>query len=175
MITRDEIIALTIRLEGGYSDNPADPGGRTNMGVTQRYLDHARAAAPHGVMLPLDVKDLTVIQVTGMYQRDQWVRVLGDALPPTLAALAFDGAVNEGPGTAVMLLQQALSVHVDQFVGPATLAAISTVPHVELVTEYAARRATHYAKLNRPEFVLGWMRRLFTVYTTALLAEETHG
>lgn len=166
-MNRDEIIALTIKLEGGYVNNPADPGGATNMGVTQRYLDNARKT---DATLPASVKDLTVGQVTALYRLDQWAAVQGDALPPGVAALAFDGAVNEGPGTAVMLLQQALGIHVDGKLGPATLAAIGplVVSHEDLALEYAARRATHYAALNKGIFELGWMRRLFKVYTAAV-------
>lgn len=162
-MTRDEIIALVIKIEGGYVNNPHDPGGATNMGVTQRYLDSAVAADPS---LPTHVADLTVEQVTALYRRDQWAHVHGDSIPPGVAALAFDSAVNEGPGTAVMLLQQALGVHADAIMGPATIAAITPA----VAAEYAARRAVHYARLgaNEPDFVLGWMRRLFRVYTAAL-------
>lgn len=163
-MTRDEIIALIINIEGGLVDNPNDPGGRTNMGITQRYLDHAVAADRS---LPTLVDDLTVAQVTGLYRKDQWAAVHGDALPPALAALAIDSAINEGPGAAVMLLQQALGVTVDHVVGPGTIAAAGRAP-ASVAAEYAARRATHYAHLNKDTFELGWMRRLFRVYTAAI-------
>lgn len=163
-MTRDETIALIISLEGGYVDNPADPGGKTNMGITQRYLDRAVAADPS---LPTHVADLTVAQVTGLYQRDQWAAVHGDALPPALAALAFDSAVNEGPGAAATLLQQALNVPVDGVIGSGTIAAAGRAP-ASVAGEYAARRAAHYAHLNKDTFELGWMRRLFRVYTAAI-------
>ncbi len=164
-MTRDDIIALTIKLEGGFVDNAADPGGRTNMGITQRYLDHARLSDSS---LPADVKGLTVTTVTHLYEIDQWVTTGAAALPSAVAALAFDGGVNEGPGTAVMLLQQALGVHVDQQCGPATLAAAAAHDPLDLALEYAAHRAVHYAKLNKDVFELGWMRRLLTVYTAAI-------
>lgn len=163
-MTRDEIIALIIKIEGGYVDNPADPGGKTNMGITQRYLDRAVAADPS---LPTHVADLTVAQVTGLYQRDQWAAVHGDVLPPALAALAIDSAINEGPTVAVMLLQQALKVTADGVIGPGTIAAAGRAP-ADVAGEYAARRATHYAHLNRDTFELGWMRRLIRVYTAAI-------
>lgn len=170
-MTRDEIIALTIKLEGGFVDNPADPGGRTNMGITQRYLDHVNAHDQHSdPTMPTDVADLTVANVTHLYEVDQWITTGAAVLPPAVAALAFDGGVNEGPGTAVKLLQQALGVTVDQLVGPGTLAAVKTheADFNALAMEYAARRATHYAALNKGVFELGWMRRLFTVYTAAI-------
>ena len=147
-MNRDAIIALVIKLEGGYVNDPRDPGGATNMGVTQRYLDNARKSRPE---LPASVRDLTVAQVTSLYAADQWVKIHGDALHPPVAALAFDSAVNNGPGTAVGLLKAALAS------GAADLAA-----------EYAAQRAAYYARLGKPEFTLGWMRRLFSVYTASL-------
>ena len=173
-MTRDEIIALTIKLEGGFVDNPADPGGRTNMGITQKYLDHVNAHAQHSdPTMPKDVKDLTLANVTHLYEVDQWVTTGAEKfvdLSPAVAALAFDGGVNEGPGTSVMLLQQALGVHVDQCAGPATVAAVKLheADYGALALEFAARRATHYAKLNKDAFELGWMRRLLTVYTAAI-------
>jgi lysozyme family protein len=171
-MTRDQIIALVIKLEGGLVDNPADPGGRTNMGITQRYLDarrHARMIVGGLPIpdLPATVDALTLAQVTWFYQTDQWRAVRGDDIPPALAALAFDAAVNEGPGTAVMLLQQALGVTVDQKMGPATVMACHDAP-AATAAEYAARRAAHYASLNKGVFELGWMRRLITVYTAAV-------
>jgi lysozyme family protein len=174
MMTQAEIIALTIKLEGGFVDNPADPGGRTNMGITQKYLDHVNAHAQHSdPTMPTDVKDLTVANVTHLYEVDQWVTTGAAVLPPALAALAFDGGVNEGPGTAVMLLQQALGTKVDQQVGSTTLKAVEAhkADYNALALEYAARRATHYAALNKAAFELGWMRRLLTVYTAAIKPE----
>jgi len=173
MMTQAEIIALTIKLEGGYVNNPKDPGGPTNMGITQKYLDHVNAHGQHSdPTMPADVKDLTVAHVTHLYECDQWVttgaaQIVGTA--SGVSALAFDGGVNEGPGTAVMLLQQALNVKVDQVVGAGTIAAITAhADHDALALEYAAHRAVHYAKLNSAVFELGWMRRLLTVYTAAI-------
>ena len=166
-LNRDQIIALVIQLEGGLVDNPADPGGRTNMGITQRYLDNART---HDATLPATVDALTVAQVTQLYQTDQWATVDGDNLPAAIATLAFDGAVNEGPGTAVMLLQQALGILADGKMGSGTRGAVNGANWAKLAAEYAARRAVHYATIGagKSVFELGWMRRLITVYTAAV-------
>jgi lysozyme family protein len=167
-MTRDDIIAFVIGLEGGYVDNPADPGGATNMGVTQHYLDVARAANPSW-NLPAGVSDLVEGQVSAMFAADQWAAVKGDSLPWPLALSAFDTAVNEGPNRAVLILQQSLGVTADGTIGPTTLnAAISAGPKV--YAEFAARRAVAYAQLDATEgqFELGWMRRLIRVYTQAI-------
>lgn len=169
-MTRDQAIALVIYLEGGLVENPADPGGRTNMGVTQRYLDARRAAAvgaPMWSRLPCKVDDLTVAQVTGLYQTDQWRAVRGDDIPAPLALLAFDAAVNQGPGHAVSMLQEAVKLPADGIMGPATILRVNAAAPLVLAQEYAARRAARYAG-GKDQFKLGWMRRLFAVYTAAI-------
>jgi lysozyme family protein len=163
-MTRDEIIALVLKEEGGYVDNPADPGGATNFGITQRYLDGARL---HDPTLPSSVRDLTITQASALYAADQWHAVQGDALPPDVAAVAFDGAINEGPGTVVKLLQQALRVPVDGVIGPATIAAARTNPKAAQLL--AAQRGSHYAKIvlahpGEVVFLDGWMNRIFTIF-----------
>jgi lysozyme family protein len=167
-MTRDEIIAFVIDIEGGYSDAAGDPGGQTEMGITQHYLDLARAA--NVVMgLPASVAELTATQVTALYQADQWAAVHGDQLPAGLALLAFDTAVNEGPHRAIVILQQTLGVTADGVVGPATIAAAASAG-AKVCAEFAARRGVAYAQLDATEgqFELGWMRRLIRVYTRAI-------
>jgi lysozyme family protein len=167
-VTRDDIIAFTIGLEGGFVDNATDPGGATNWGVTQHYLNVARAA--NVVLdLPANVADLTQVQAAQLYAADQWVAVKGDSLPWPLALMAFDMAVNEGPNRAIVTLQQALGVTADGVLGPATLSA-ATSAGPKVVKAYAARRGVAYAQLSGTEgqFELQWMVRLLDVYTQAL-------
>lgn len=165
-MNRDQIIAFVMGLEGGYSDNPADPGGATNGGITQRFLDGVRGTDR---TLPARVADLSAAQIAGLYRANQWAAVRGDQLPAGLALLAFDMAVNEGPQRAILVLQQALGVTADGIIGPGTLAA-ATSAGPKVCAEFAARRAVCYAQLDASEavFELGWMRRLVTVYTQAI-------
>lgn len=167
-MTRDDIISFVIGIEGGYVNNPTDPGGATNFGVTQRYLDRARANG--FTSFPASVADLTMAQAAALYQADEWAAIHGDQLPPALALLAFDTAVNEGPGRAVLILQQSLGVTADGVLGPGTLAAAASAG-AKVCAEYAARRGVAYAQLDATEgqFELGWMRRLVKVYTQAIL------
>jgi len=171
-MTRDQIIAYVISpaIEGGFADNPNDPGGATNYGITQRYLTNARAK---NTALPVSVKDLTAAQATALYKADQWEAVKGDAIPPAVALHAFDAAVNEGSGTATMLLQKALGIKVDGVMGPATVAAANASALPALLAEFTALRAAHYAEMTAANaslkgFALGWMRRTVNVYTTSL-------
>jgi lysozyme family protein len=166
-MTRDDIIAFVLKEEGGLVDDPADPGGRTNFGITQKYL--AAAQLSHTDMnLPATVDELTSEQAAELYRRDEWFTIHGDALPAPLALLVMDCAVNSGPKRAIEMLQEALDgVSVDGVMGPHTLSAAGASPGI--VDEYAARHAAFYAGLEVREgkFELGWMRRLMRAHRLA--------
>lgn len=169
-MTRDQAIALMIRLEGGYVNNPRDPGGATNGGITQRTLDSLEISG-----LPKDVKDLTQSQIAYIYQGIQWKAIAGDALPDSIAVLVLNAAINQGEPTAIRMLQSVVNVKLDGIMGPSSLAALdkwksSYLPDQTLAEEFCAHVATHYAEFNAKEgeFELGWFRRLFRVYTLSL-------
>lgn len=157
--------------EGGYSNNPVDPGGATNMGITQRELDRSRAAYPD-LRLPLNVKDLTWPQAKEIYRRNYWNEVRGDDLPVGIGLLVADAAVNQGTVRAKRWLQEAAGVKVDGWIGPGTLSAVRKANQLELMGEVAARRAHHYMLQDSIDdtFGLGWARRLFRIYNAALEA-----
>jgi len=173
-MTRDEAVALMIRLEGGEANVKGDPGGHTKYGITQATLDSYRKNAPL-LGLPTNVANLTTTQAAVIYIDVDWDAMQCDELPAPLAALMLNSAVNQGEPTAVGLLQECLGLRVDRLMGPATLAEVATwkskyMPEQTLAEEFAARVAVRYASLNRTEwqFELGWMRRLFRIYTLAI-------
>ena len=168
-MTRDEIIQWIIANdEGGLVTLAGDPGGTTNKGISQRFLDAVRGQHPE-LALPAGVADLSDAQIASLYVVGFWTLIAGDSLPAPLALVVMDAAVNEGPGTAVMALQAALGVPADGIMGPRSIAACQGSGDA-LLTEFAARRGFAYAKLyaTEPQFELGWYRRLFRVYTAAL-------
>jgi len=171
-MTRDGAIALQIRLEGGYANVKGDPGGRTKYGITQATLTNYRVKNPE---LPPDVADLTPEQATEIYRTVDWDVMHCDDLPPALAALMLNSAVNQGEPTSVALLQECVKVPVDFRMGPQTLAAVKAwrspyMPEQSLAEEFAAHVGVKYASLYAKEgqFELGWLRRLFRVYTLAV-------
>jgi len=169
-----DAIALMLRLEGGYVDNPADPGGATKYGITQRALIGVRSRL-YGHPLPASVADLTADQATLIYQTVQWHDIAGDYLPAALACVMLNSAVNQGTPTAIELLQTMLGVVVDGIMGPNTVAAVHRWaspydPAQSIAEEFCAHMAARYARLDTSEdqFELGWYRRLFRVYTLAV-------
>ena len=56
----DRIIEFTLQEEGGYVNNPADPGGMTKYGISKRSYPN------------LDIANLTIDQAKAIYERDFW-------------------------------------------------------------------------------------------------------
>lgn len=91
----DRAIDFVLKWEGGYSDNPNDPGGETNYGISKRSYPQ------------LDIKNLTRDQAVTIYQRDYWQRSGAANLPWPLNIVHFDSAVNCGVTQANAWLGQA--------------------------------------------------------------------
>ncbi len=149
--------------EGGYVDHPNDPGGATNFGITRKVLAEWRGQPS----LPKQaVKDLTIQEAAEIYRVNYWNKIMGDELPPSLALLMMDAAVNSGPGTAVKTLQRAISslgknIAVDGAIGPNTLRAARSIDEEKLLNEFVVRRGVFYGSLRTfTTFGLGWARRL---------------
>jgi lysozyme family protein len=150
---------LVIGHEGGYVNDPRDPGGETKYGICKREYPNE------------DIKNLTLDRARVLYRRDYWDKVSADKLPWHWAYPVFDCAVNQGPGTAVRLMQDALGVMVDGKIGPRTVAAAWKVDTRKL-GRFFALRALRYAKTNNFDvYGYGWMTRLFTVSFNANVNE----
>jgi len=145
--------------EGGYGNDPRDPGGATNRGVTQRVYDAFRVRRS---LETRSVREITDIEVEAIYRAQYWNAVRGDDLPAGLDYAVFDGAVNSGPAQAVKWLQRALGVKVDGNLGEATLAAAHAHPdHDKLIADMLALRMTFLRNLKGwPYFGRGWTARV---------------
>ncbi len=159
----DQAFRIAIGEEGGFTANPADPGNWTG-GACGKGACHGTkfgiAASAHP---ELDIVSLSLDQAKQIYQTDYWSRVHGDELPPPLALLVFDAAINCGPARAIHWLQAAVGVAQDGVPGPATMAAVQS--HIGggagLCAEFQARRLIWMTTLPTwPTFGLGWSRRL---------------
>ena len=155
-------LPFILRWEGGFVDHPADPGGRTNRGVTQRVYNAWRARQG----LPgRDVKHIGEAEVHAIYESGYWVPPRCDLLAQPLDLVQFDTAVNMGPGRAVRFLQQAVGCGVDGDFGPATERAVLACDGGDAVLTYCKLREDFYRGIvaRKPEqgvFLKGWMNRL---------------
>lgn len=176
-MTRDQAIALMLLIEGGEANVKGDPGGHTKYGITQATLESVTA---RGLLknLPANVADLSPDEAALIYRTVHWVIIRGDELPPTLAPLVLNAAVNMGEPRAIMLLQDCAGVKADAIFGPGTLYAVRTwrsryMPGQTLAEEYCTHVAARYAFIDNKnaalsQFEIGWFRRLFRVYTLAV-------
>ncbi|HEY4202628.1 MAG TPA: glycosyl hydrolase 108 family protein [Devosiaceae bacterium] len=158
-----------LALEGGKVDNRADPGGRTNMGITQAVYDAWRAKSS----LPeRHVFDIAMSEVEDIYRFRYWDAIKGDLLPAGTDLVVFDGAVNSGPSQSAKWLQRALAVStvkIDGQIGAMTLEAVNAVEDQDaLIARIIDRRLGFLKALKTwPAFGKGWMRRLDTIQAAA--------
>jgi lysozyme family protein len=156
----DLCLAFTLKAEGGYVDNPADPGGATNMGITLATL---RQWSDEPGLGPTQVEDMTLRTARAIYRSLYWNPLQGNALPKGVDLSVFDMGVNAGIWRSARLLQQALGFtgeDVDGCVGPETLAATAKYDPRSLINDLAERQAAYYRRLEDfPTFGTGWLDR----------------
>ena len=159
----EQALAFVIGHEGGYTAIASDPGnwtgGRCGTGEC-RGTNWGISAAAYP---QIDIHALTEAQAGEIYRRDYWDRAGCGKLPPPLALLVFDAAVNNGVGRAVRWLQAVHGVRQTGVIGPDTLAAIEarTGHGAALCAEFQARRLAFMAGLPTwRTFGTGWSRRL---------------
>lgn len=139
----DPSFQLLIKTEGGFSNDPQDPGGVTNLGVT---LASWSAYVNRSVSVE-EMHDLTPAIVSPFYRSQYWNPIQGDALPLGLDYAVFDFAVNSGVRRAAMKLQALLGTAPDGAVGPATLAAAQMANLSNLISQYQAARLVYLQSL----------------------------
>jgi lysozyme family protein len=155
---------LLIKSEGGYVNNPADPGGRTNLGVTQavweNWIGHASGEK--------EMKSLTPEIVEPLYKKKYWDACRCDNLPSGIDYLVFDAAVLSGVGFSAKTLQKVAGATIDGAIGPKTIAAVVTTK--DLIEKFSDEKATFYKSLPTfSQFGNGWLDRIARVKRDAYL------
>ncbi|GLR67551.1 hypothetical protein GCM10010909_22320 [Acidocella aquatica] len=157
-------LAFTLGAEGGFTDNPADPGNWTGGHAGVGALRGTNFGISAAAYPQLDIANLTEAMAAEIYRRDYWAPLQGDALPLPVALVAFDAAVNAGLRRSVLWLQLAAGVPADGVFGAGTLAAIKTGNALALAREALTRRIDFYARLpGWTSFGLGWSRRVIAL------------
>jgi lysozyme family protein len=137
--------------EGGYSFNPADPGGETMWGVT------ARVARNHGYTGAM--KDLPLETAQQIAKQKYWDPLHLDELDPRVAFQIFDA--NYNGGLVVLWMQKASGAKEDGKFGPDTLDAVKSADPMKFVMRFAAYRLRYLRNLHTwPNFSRGWTERM---------------
>lgn len=145
----DDFIERLLSHEGGYVNDPRDPGGETQWGISKRSYPS------------LNIKTLTREQAKAIYRRDFWERSNADKLAPAVGFNVLDGAVNSGITQSIRWLQRAAGVADDGVWGKVTASAVSKADPSDLVMRYNAARLDFMTRLNTwPAFGKGWARRI---------------
>ena len=141
-------IPIVLVNEGGLVDNPSDPGGLTNFGISQRSYPN------------VDIRNLTQDGAAAIYLRDFWKYDLVES--QLMATKIFDMSVNMGH-TAIRILQACLGVPADGIWGPGTCAAVNTANY-GLINDYRLALGRYYQNIvladpSKAQFLAGWLRR----------------
>ncbi|TPL06703.1 glycosyl hydrolase 108 family protein [Mesorhizobium sp. B2-4-11] len=158
-------LALVLKSEGGWSDNPADPGGATMKGVTlANFRRYVKADATKA-----ELRKISDAQVATVYRRFYWDAVAGAELPDGLDYATFDFAVNSGPSRAAKYLQAVAGVTQDGRIGPATLKALAGKPAATTINALCDARLAFLKGLKTwGTFGKGWSSRVASVRSSAL-------
>jgi lysozyme family protein len=173
MATRQDF-ELAFRLllghEGEYTDNRNDRGNWTGGAVGQGELKGTKWGISAASYPRLDIRNLSLTQAHDIYESDFWQRAGCHDMPPRLAFVHFDAAVNNGVGRAVRWLQQVVGAGVDGRYGNDTRTAMQaavTRDETHVLIEIHAHRLRFMAELTGPSgwptFRGGWSRRLVKV------------
>jgi len=149
-MTFDDVIPKILASEGGYVNDPDDPGKETKFGISSKaYPDE-------------NIKELTIERAKELYYSDYWIRGKVGGLPKELRYLHMDSCVNHGFSRASKMLQEAIgTVDVDGYIGPKTLEAA----RADHLWRYGYVRLAFYVDLvvSKPvlgKFLKGWAARI---------------
>ncbi|MGG5810954.1 glycoside hydrolase family 108 protein [Falsiroseomonas sp. CW058] len=165
----DRAFERLIGHEGGYTDNPKDPGNWTGRRVGVGELKGTKYGISAGSYPQIDIKGLTLAGAKDIYRRDYWGALRCDDLPPPIAYMTFDAGVNCGVGRSARWLQGAIGVAVDGSIGPRTIAAAKEAEGRQggltaIAVEFLSQRLMHHIMVaDWASFGLGWARRLFRI------------
>lgn len=150
---------IIMDIEGGLVDDPKDPGGLTNLGISQRA---------HPELTADQIRALTRPAAAPIYLAKYWTPSRCGELPWALAIALFDGAVQHGPVEAVTILQRASGAIEDGAFGRLTMLRINSFPARDMLARFLRERLWFYQSLGGwSRDRNGWVARLFKVASYA--------
>ncbi len=151
-------------MEGGYSDDPYDPGGPTNKGITLAVYARSVStvvATENRERLISQLRTIDNSTVRAIYRSRYWQPSRAGEMPAAVALMHFDASVNHGVTGAARLLQSVLDVETDGEIGPITMSALGRSHPLQIVSAYASARRDRYRTLPHFwRFGNGWLNRV---------------
>lgn len=170
MSSFDIAIPTVLRHEGGLVDNPNDPGGITNFGVSLRWLKSKGLAGDinhDGDVDAQDIKIMTREDAMAFYLKFWWEPYRYQFIVAQMVATkVFDAAVNMGAPRAHRLAQGVVGLTQDGVIGPKSLAEINAMPSLKFLEAYQNAMAQFYRGIvasnpARQQFLQGWLNRAY--------------
>lgn len=168
-------VEFTLKHEGGHVINSKDPGGETNLGISDRRDGKIDGKADiDGDGLPdVAISKITVTQAEQVYHRDYWLPCRCDSLPPSVAIVLFDTAVNCGNNRAIKMLQKVIGVKDDGVIGSVTIKAANKLDALTTAQLMADERLAFYRGLKTfLYFGKGWTNRVVALITHVKALEK---
>lgn len=173
----NQAIKLLFKLEGGFVDNPKDPGGATKYGISIRFLisEGILSSDPKEYdNFDLNyVKSLTPDEASKIYQRDFWDNNnIGSISSQRIANMILCECVNLGTKMFVTIVQKAINavnennnISTDGVLGDITLKAINECDENKLIPQMKDKAILYYNYIaaknkNLKEFLKGWLKRV---------------
>jgi lysozyme family protein len=168
-----DCIDVILEHEGGFVDDPDDPGGPTNYGLSSKWLRRNGIDLDgDGILTVREIKLMSIEKAKEVYWTHIWDKLgLGRIVDTKVATKVFDMVVNMGEKWGFTLLQRAVNdrewvppLIVDGKLGPATLSAVNCIPPERLLPEIKREHALYYKTLVRlkpqfEKFLAGWLQR----------------
>ena len=156
-------IRNVIQREGGYVNHPADRGGPTKYGVTQKTLARHRGAW----VTEQDVQDMPREEAEEIYEHTYWIQPGYDSLDisPTMEEMVLDAAIHHGTHKCTKMLQAAVNATQDGDLGPKTRASIDRLDDFQLAAYFIAERVVFFGEIvdndhSQAVFIEGWLKRM---------------
>lgn len=148
-VTFEVAVSRCLSHEGGYVNDPNDPGGETQWGISKRSYPN------------LDIAALTRDAAIAIYKRDFWDAIKADGLPGSVVFQLFDFAINSGVGTAVRYFQRALGVADDGYWGPHSQSVADSTSEADMLLGLVAERLDFMRRLKNWKYHgAGWAARI---------------
>jgi lysozyme family protein len=163
----DKCLKFILQFEGGFTNDPKDPGGPTNLGITQATL-----SAFIGRQATIaEVRALTPAKAGAIYRAKFWDHVNADNLPVGIDLAVFDFGVHSGPSRGAAALQRAIKVADDGSVGPVTIAATKRADPATIINAICDDRMVFIKRTKAfkvPKFQKGLINRVTKCRKAAL-------
>lgn len=143
-------IPFIFKWEGGYDNDPDDPGGETKYGIDKRSHPNE------------DIRNLTRERAQEIYFEEYWKVAKCELLPPHVGEVVMNIAANCGHTRAARWLQNIVNATPDGVIGPRTLDAAKARNPSYTTNALLERTEEHYRSIGhgrQAKYLKGWLNR----------------